>query len=584
VGPPELGTHGVELALRERGPHARARKCALGVAVERLGADIETETLAEAREGGKIAAAVAPEAKILPDDHALRSELGLEQPLGEFFGLDARELGVERLDDDDELGIDARDELDLALERRERGQHASTQHLGRVRVEREHDGAEPPLLRDLGALAEHALVSAVHAVEVTDDDERRPRSCPKVLRSVDAVLRHGAPSTTEPRIRPDRRLLDRTTAALEVRAPSRGRLCYGAFVTPDQAIAEAKAQTLRPVYLVIGEEAYLEADVLAALKSAALVGGVPGLNEDKFVAGEVDVEKVIAAARTLPMLAKRRLVVVRGLERWEPREGAEGKEGGKQSLERLAEYAKAPSPTTMLVLVGAGLDKRRRLVTMARSEGFLVSCESLARADLPRFVQEKVRARGCRIAPDVADAVAELTGPELAQVADAIERVCLYVGEGGEITEAAVSECVVRLRPSTVWELVGAVGRRDAGAALAALDQVYDPADRGIRLVGLLAWSTRQLVKFEAAVRAGLGPQEAAVRAGAPPFKARELAQQVRGQTATDLAHFLVRLAGVDEELKGGSKRPPKSSLERLILDLCGVPAPARSPRSRAHA
>ena len=344
---------------------------------------------------------------------------------------------------------------------------------------------------------------------------------------------------------------------------------YEKPVTPDQAVGEAKAGKLRPVYLVVGEESYLEAEVLAALKAAALQGGVPGLNEDRFVAGEVDVDRVLSAARTLPMLGKRRLVVVRSLERWEPREGAEGKDSSKQSLDRLGEYAKDPVPSTMLVLVGSSLDKRRRLVTLARNEGFLVSCEPLARGDLPRFVQERVRAHGSHIAPDVADAVAELTGPELSQVSDAVERVCLYVGAGAEVTEAAVAECIVRLRPSTVWELVGAVGRRDAGAALAALDQVYDPADRGIRLVGLLAWSTRQLVKFEAATRAGLGASEAAVRAGAPPFKARELAQQVRGLTPADLGNFLVRLAGVDAELKGGSRRPPKSSLERLILDLC---------------
>jgi DNA polymerase-3 subunit delta len=350
-------------------------------------------------------------------------------------------------------------------------------------------------------------------------------------------------------------------------------------VTPDQAIAEAKAGKLRPVYLVVGDESYLEAEVLAALKAVALAGGVPGLNEDRFVAGEVDADRVLAAARTLPMLGKRRLVVVRALERWEPREGSESKDGGKQAFDRLGEYAKDPVPTTTLVLVGASLDKRRRLVTLARTEGFLVSCETLGRGDLPRFVQEKVRERGCRIAPDVADAVAELTGPELSQVADAVERVCLYVGAGAEVTEAAVAECVVRLRPSTVWELVGAVGRRDAVAALAALDQVYDPADRGIRLVGLLAWSTRQLVKFEAATRAGLGPAEAAARAGAPPFKARELAQQVRGLPAADLAQFLVRLATLDADLKGGSKRPPKASLERLILALCTPPTSTTGTR-----
>jgi DNA polymerase-3 subunit delta len=116
-----------------------------------------------------------------------------------------------------------------------------------------------------------------------------------------------------------------------------------------------------------------------------------------------------------------------------------------------------------------------------------------------------VRERGARIAPDVADAIAELAGPELSQVSDAVERLCLYAGAGGEVNEAAVRRMRGASPPSTVWELVGAVGRRDAGAALAALDQVYDPADRGIRLVGLLAWSTRQLVKFEAATRAGLG-------------------------------------------------------------------------------
>jgi DNA polymerase-3 subunit delta len=342
-------------------------------------------------------------------------------------------------------------------------------------------------------------------------------------------------------------------------------------MTPEQAIGEARSGELRPVYLVAGDEPYLERQVTTELKRAALAGGVPGLNDEHLTAGETSIERVLAAARTLPMMAKRRLVVVRGLERWEPREGqeSEGKER-ELPLDRLAEYAKAPSPTTVLLLVGSGLDKRRRLVTQARSAGFLVSCEPLERAALPAFVQREVRERGARVTPDVADLVAELSGPELSQVVDAVDRLTLFVGPNGEITEDVVAECVVRLRPSTVWELVGAVGRRDLGAALRALDQVYDPADRGLRLVGVLAWSTRQLIRFDAAVRAGASPNEAAARAGAPPFKARELAQQLKGLDSADLERFVLRLAELDGDLKGGSKRPPKASLERTILALIG--------------
>jgi DNA polymerase-3 subunit delta len=127
----------------------------------------------------------------------------------------------------------------------------------------------------------------------------------------------------------------------------------------------------------------------------------------------------------------------------------------------------------------------------------------------------------------------------------------------------------VRLRTASVWELVGAVGRRDAGAALSALADVYDPQDRGLRLLGVLAWSTRQLLRFESALREGAAPEQAAMRAGAPPFKARELSQQVKGLPRAELERWPELLARLDFELKGGSRRPAQASLEAAVLRLC---------------
>jgi DNA polymerase-3 subunit delta len=347
-------------------------------------------------------------------------------------------------------------------------------------------------------------------------------------------------------------------------------------VTPDQALAEAEKGELRPVYLVAGEEPFLASQVVSALKTAACKGGVPGLNDDAFQAGEVEVERVLSAASTLPMMAKRRFVLVRGLERWEAKAAkAEGKPSDKDPLERLLDYLKAPSPSTVLVLFGVGLDKRRKLYTQAKTDGCLVACEALQRADLPRWIERRVAARGCKINGSVADLLAELTGPELSPVADAVERLCLYVGDGQEIHEDAVSTCIVRLRSASVWELVSAVGRRDAGAALAALADVYDPQDRGLRLLGVLAWSTRQLLRFESALRQGATPEQAATRAGAPPFKARDLSQQVKALPRSELERWPELLARLDLELKGGSRRPPQAILESAILRLCRSPGSA---------
>jgi DNA polymerase-3 subunit delta len=98
---------------------------------------------------------------------------------------------------------------------------------------------------------------------------------------------------------------------------------------------------------------------------------------------------------------------------------------------------------------------------------------------------------------------------------------------------------------------------------------VYDPQDRGLRLLGVLAWSTRQLLRFDAAVRGGASPDQAAVRAGAPPFKARELSQQVKALSRAELERGPELLARLDLELKGGSRRPPQAVLESAILRLC---------------
>jgi DNA polymerase-3 subunit delta len=360
------------------------------------------------------------------------------------------------------------------------------------------------------------------------------------------------------------------------------RSAWFATMTPDEALDEARAQRLRPIYLIVGEERLLQSQVVKALREAATAGGIAGLNEDQFDAGEVDAPTVIGASRTLPMMARRRLVLVRSIERWEGRDPS--KETSSTALDRISEYAQAPVETTTLLLVGGKLDKRRRLYVQAQREGWLVLCEMLKAAELPGWIERRVQASGNRLARGGAELIAELCGPELGPVADAIDRVCLFAGSNNEVTEDMVAECIVRIRPKTVWELVGAVGKRDVGAALSALDQVYDPQDRGLRLVGVLAWFARQLIRFEAAIRAGLPPPDAAKAAGAAPFKARELAEQVKAYPRPELERWLMALHDCDLALKGGSKRQPKAILEAAIIEMCRVRAPREARGSGLRA
>jgi len=328
------------------------------------------------------------------------------------------------------------------------------------------------------------------------------------------------------------------------------------------------------VYLVTGSEQFLRDQVIAELRTAALGGGVAAFNEDRFTAGEVDVDRVVAAARTVPMMAKRRFVLVRSAERWDASASGDVDDGKKESsLDRLMRYVADPVESTCLAIVAMKVDGRRKLATVAKKQDFAVTCEPLDSRKLTSWVVSECGRRGHAIDRDVASLLAELAGPEMSSVHDAVERLSLYVGGAAAITEEAVAECVARVRTADTWALVDAVGKRDLGTALRLFAEVYDPRDRGLPLLGAIAWSIRQLARFQAALDDGLAEDAAAKAAGIyQPFRAKEIAGKVRSFRPKELERWILILAETDLALKS-SRRPADAILDDMLTRMCGKAA-----------
>jgi DNA polymerase-3 subunit delta len=350
-------------------------------------------------------------------------------------------------------------------------------------------------------------------------------------------------------------------------------------VLPGDAIAQAKTGRLLPFYVVAGEERLLRDEVVGALREASLARGIAAFNEDKFTAGEASVDAMLAAARTVPMMAPKRFVLIRGAERWDegPAGGAPEAEGSP--FERLAAYAASPVDSTCMVVVAQKLDGRRKLATLARKQGFLVPCDPIDGRALPGWIVDRLAALGHAVDREVAELLAALAGPQLSSVSDAIDRLSLYVGPGGRVDEAAVSACVARVRTADTWALVDAVGARDLGRALRTLADAYDPRDRGLPLLGALAWSVRQLARYQAALAGGASADEAARAAGVfQPYRARELAAKARAVRVREVERWILLLAEADLALKS-SRRSPDAVLEDMLTRLCRAEARGRATR-----
>lgn len=328
-------------------------------------------------------------------------------------------------------------------------------------------------------------------------------------------------------------------------------------MTLDDLLSAAQAGNPPPVCVLTGSERVLMERALSALKTACLGDGPAGFNDDLFQGQGMSAQRVLQAARTLPMMAARRLVVVRHVDA-----------APQVEQDLLADGLKTPSPDCCLVLTADKLDGRGKLAKAARETGALLALEPPRPGEVPQIAQREARARGHALSEAAALALADAIGTDLSALCDAVERLSLFVGKGQAIEAEHVAACVAQVRVESVWALVDAVGERDAPNALKTAASLLAEREPPLRILSLVARQLRILAKLKRALGQGLRPQEATQSAGAPPFKARELCAMAQRFDDDRLRRAFAVLAETDLALKG-SRVPGPRVLERALLELC---------------
>jgi DNA polymerase-3 subunit delta len=323
----------------------------------------------------------------------------------------------------------------------------------------------------------------------------------------------------------------------------------------------SEPEELPRVALVVGREYALRDAEIAKLRDAALAGGLPDFNEDRFDLGSAgcDPAQVIGAARTHPVMSERRFVRVRGLGE---------KRAARLVEELLPAYLEDPSPTTVLVLEAEQVDKRLRWVKQVAKVGRLIECAGpKGAAETRAWIERALRERGKSAAPGAAAALAELVGGDIDQLRQEIEKLCLYLGEERVAEAEDVSAVTGHLRPLAVYDLTDQLGQRQLAPALRTLGRLLDQGEPPLALLGALGNHFRRLVRAREC--RPLEPAVVQERLAIHPFAARKLTEQARRFDLRRLRSCLDAVRLTDEALKGAAPLTPRQAVERLILSVC---------------
>jgi DNA polymerase-3 subunit delta len=310
--------------------------------------------------------------------------------------------------------------------------------------------------------------------------------------------------------------------------------------------------TLRPAYLIAGEEPLLRDDALTALRSAALGGGLEAFNFDRIDAASSTPGAVVDAVRTLPVMAARRLVIVE-----EPDARRGGARGIADALADLVADLEAGGPT-VLVVVANRPDRRLRWVKAFGSA--VVDCEPPRRArDVALFARAEADRQGIALERGAAELLAERTGPQLLMLRQEIAKLGLLAGPSAPVTRAHVSAGTPQVADEPVWDLNDAIAEGRSADAIRVLGHLLASGSAPPAVLGALVSHFRRLL------RADQGGQLTG-----PPFVRKKLQSQARRYGTRRLRAALDAIHQTDVAIKGAGALRPELALERLVIALSG--------------
>lgn len=319
-------------------------------------------------------------------------------------------------------------------------------------------------------------------------------------------------------------------------------------------LKELEKGNIRPVYLFCGSEKYLMEEAMKKIESFVVDPAAKYFNYNTFQGSETSVEAVIDAAQTMPMMARRRLVVVKDADKLSSAE-----------TEKLGRYIKDPCPSTCLVLTAEKVDLRKGLFQALKD--CTAKFDPVYENQLPQWIKRKAESKSKEITLDACHYLIGVVGSNLLRLENELEKAILYAGDIKEISLKDIEAVSAGSRLKSIFELTDAVGNKDKVKVVNVLGELLGNGENGVYILFMVARQLRLIWKVKTLMDAKLEPAAIGRELKIPPFLQKGIMEQARRFSGKELREIFPRLLEADASLKSG-KLTDKLVLESLLLGL----------------
>ncbi|MHA7844213.1 MAG: DNA polymerase III subunit delta [Winogradskyella sp.] len=323
-------------------------------------------------------------------------------------------------------------------------------------------------------------------------------------------------------------------------------------------VADIKKGQVKPIYFLMGEEAYYIDKLSDFIEDTILDEAEKGFNQIVLYGRDVTIDDIVSNAKRYPMMADRQVVIVKEAQDL------------SRSIEKLASYAENPQPTTVLVVnyKYKKIDKRKALYKAINKHGSVVfESKKLYDNQVPDWIRHVLKGDGYDISPKAAQMLVEFLGTDLSKVNNELNKLKIVLPQGTQITPEHVEENIGISKDFNNFELRKAVGERNIVKAHQIAKYFADnPKDNPMVVtVALLFNFFSQLLHLHGMT--DKNPRSVASALRVNPYFVNEYLTAARNYPMKKVSAVVALLREFDVKSKGvGANAVPQGDLLRELL------------------
>jgi len=320
-----------------------------------------------------------------------------------------------------------------------------------------------------------------------------------------------------------------------------------------------QAGTVPGLILLYGQESFFVEKGMLAVRDAVVTPENRDFNLTQFYGKDFVPNDVVEQARTFPVFAERRLVMIKNIH-----------ESRAEQLETLLDYVEDPVPETVLLLTAEKIDARRKIFQLFKKNGVSIEFKKIYENQLPSFVRDLAKSSNLTLTAGALKLFCKRVGTNLAEVQGEMEKLIGYLGERDLADEADVAAIVSDTRIESIFDLTDAMGRGDRSTALTLLDRLLAEGQAPLMILAMMTRHFRQMWKISELLSQKVPQSELPRRVGASPYFLKGLMQQATRFDHRQYRQVFNRLLETDLALKS-SGGEPSMQLEQLLLEIADM-------------